>query len=115
MRGEFDKAQVSFDAARADGGESAVDPEVALFGLAMKRGDADAAAQHLATLKGLANAEQLTLDNYLQIGDALVAGIYIFFGLLQIWMFAWWQKRGQVRPTTELVTSTYGRPLVRRG
>jgi hypothetical protein len=69
MRGEYDKAQVSFDAARADGGESAVDPEVALFGLAMERGAADAAAQHLATLKGLANAEQLTLDDYLQIGE----------------------------------------------
>jgi hypothetical protein len=53
--------------------------------------------------------------NYLQVGDALVAGIYVGFGLLQIWMFSWWQKRGRVKPTTELVTSSYGRPLVRRG
>jgi hypothetical protein len=53
--------------------------------------------------------------NYLQLGDALVAGIYIAFGLLHLWVFAWWQKRGRVKPTTELVTSTYGRPLVRRG
>jgi hypothetical protein len=53
--------------------------------------------------------------NYLQIGDALVAGIYIGFGLLHLWIFAWWQKRGRVKPTTELVTSSYGRPLVRRG
>ena len=60
---------MSFDAARADGGESAVDPEVALFGLAMERGDADAAAHHLTTLKGLANAEQLSWDSYLQIGE----------------------------------------------
>ena len=37
MRGEFDKAQESFEAALADGGESAADPEVALFGLAMER------------------------------------------------------------------------------
>ena len=69
MRGEFDKAQESFEAALADGGESAADPEVALFGLAIEREDADAATRHLTTLKALAGAEQLTLDNYLQIGE----------------------------------------------
>ena len=44
MRGEFDRARSAFEAARADGGESAVDPEVALFGLAMELEDVDAAA-----------------------------------------------------------------------
>ena len=46
-----------------------MDPEVALFGLAMEREDADAATRHLTTLKALAGAEQLTWDNYLQIGE----------------------------------------------
>lgn len=52
--------------------------------------------------------------NYLQIGDMLVAGIYIFFLGLQIKMWGWWQKRGAAKPTTEVATSTYGRPLVRK-
>ena len=69
VRGDYDKAQESFEAARADGGESAADPEVALFGLAMKREDAEAAPRHLSILKALAGAEQLTVDNYLHIGE----------------------------------------------
>ena len=69
MRGEFDRARSAFEAARADGGESAVDPEVALFGLAMEVEDGDAASRHLTTLKALAGAEQLSWDNYLQIGE----------------------------------------------
>ncbi|MGD9704921.1 MAG: hypothetical protein AB7Q42_05545 [Acidimicrobiia bacterium] len=52
--------------------------------------------------------------NYLQVGDALVAGIYGFFLGLQIWMWSWWQKRGATTTTTEVATSTYGRPLVRK-
>ena len=69
MRGEYDKAQVSFEAALADGGESAVDPEVALLGLAMERGDDEAVTGQVTTLKALAKAEQLSVDNYLQIGE----------------------------------------------
>lgn len=52
--------------------------------------------------------------NYLQVGDALVVLIYGFFLGLQIWMWSWWQKRGTKAPTTELATSTYGRPLVKK-
>jgi hypothetical protein len=53
--------------------------------------------------------------SYLQVGDAITALMYIFFLGLQIYLFSWWQKRGKVKPTTELATSTYGRPLVRKG
>jgi hypothetical protein len=30
-----------------------------------------------------------------------------------MWLWAWWQKRDK-KPSTELVTSDYGRPLVKR-
>ena len=36
----------------------------------------------------------------------------IFFGLI-IFMWSWWQKRGRVT-TTEIETSSYGRPLVKK-
>lgn len=54
--------------------------------------------------------------NYLQIGDIVVTGIYGLFLGLFIWIFVWWQKRGEVqaRPA-ELPSSTFGRPLVRKG
>jgi hypothetical protein len=47
------------------------------------------------------------------IRDLLAVGIYV--GLLagQIWLWSWWQKRDQ-QASTELVTSDYGRPLVKR-
>jgi hypothetical protein len=51
--------------------------------------------------------------NYLQIGDALVAGLYIFFLGIQIWIWSWWQKRGNVK-STEVATSQFGRPLVKK-
>jgi hypothetical protein len=35
-----------------------------------------------------------------------------YFGLL-IFIFLWWQKRGQTT-TKELETSSYGRPLVKK-
>ena len=51
--------------------------------------------------------------NYLQVGSAIAAGIYIAFLGLQLYLFSWWQKRGRVKPTAERA-STYGRPLVRK-
>jgi hypothetical protein len=51
--------------------------------------------------------------NYLQVGDAIVAGIYVFFLGLQIYMWSWWQKRGRAK-RAEVEVSTYGRPLVRK-
>jgi hypothetical protein len=53
--------------------------------------------------------------SYLQVGDALVTAIYAFFLGLQLWLWAWWQRRGKVVASTEVATSTYGRPLVRKG
>jgi hypothetical protein len=54
--------------------------------------------------------------NYQQIGDIIVVGIYgVFLGLF-IWIFVWWQKRGAVQNAPrELPTSTFGRPLVKKG
>ena len=53
--------------------------------------------------------------NYLQVGDAIAAAIYIVLLGLQLYIFSWWQKRGKAKPSAELATSTYGRPLVRKG
>ncbi len=48
------------------------------------------------------------------IRDILVSGLYIIFGLAQIFLWLWWQKRGTPKTTTpELETSAYGRPLVK--
>ena len=51
--------------------------------------------------------------NWLQIGDIIVLGIYVFFVALQCVMWAQWQKRG-TKKSTEIETSTYGRPLVKK-
>ena len=49
------------------------------------------------------------------LGDIIVVMIYGLFLGLQIYMWSWWQKRGKAKPAPELPTSTYGRPLVRKG
>jgi len=49
------------------------------------------------------------------LGDIIVVVIYSFFLGLQIFIFSWWQKRGRAKPAAELPTSTFGRPLVRKG
>jgi hypothetical protein len=51
--------------------------------------------------------------NYLQVGDAIVGGIYVFFLGMQIYMFGWWQKRGKTT-STAVATSAFGRPLVKK-
>lgn len=52
--------------------------------------------------------------NFLQVGDVLVVGIYGFFLGLQMRMWKFWQTRGDAKPSTDLATSTYGRPLVKK-
>jgi hypothetical protein len=47
------------------------------------------------------------------IRDFIVVGIYIALLGGQMWLWSSWQKRGQ-KPTTDIVTSDYGRPLVKR-
>ena len=51
---------------------------------------------------------------YEAVRDIVVVLIHvIYFGLL-IWVWHWWQHRGD-RPTgTEIETSSYGRPLVKK-
>ena len=53
---------------------------------------------------------------YQVIRDIIAVGIYAAFLGLQIWLWSWWQKRGKkAAAAPELTTSTYGRPLVRKG
>ncbi len=49
------------------------------------------------------------------LSDSIAAVIYIIYlvGMVVLWMR--WQNRGKAAPSTEVATSTYGRPLVRRG
>jgi hypothetical protein len=50
---------------------------------------------------------------YEALRDIVVVVLHvIFFGLI-IFIWSWWQKRGRVT-TTEIATSSYGRPLVKK-
>lgn len=69
LRGEYDEAHRTFEAAQADGGESAVEPVVAFLGLALERRDTEAAARHRDALRALAKADRLAAYDYLQIGE----------------------------------------------
>ena len=51
---------------------------------------------------------------YEAIRDIVVVLIHvIYFGLL-IWVWHWWQHRGDTPAGTEIETSSYGRPLVKK-
>jgi hypothetical protein len=51
---------------------------------------------------------------YQTVRDIVVVLIHVwYFGLL-IFLWGKWQKRGQAQPGTEVETSTYGRPLVKK-
>jgi len=71
MRGEYDEARRCFDAALADGGESACDPVANLFSLALDSGDEPAAAGHLARLRDLVRSDQGTVTTCLRVGETL--------------------------------------------
>jgi len=47
------------------------------------------------------------------IRDLLAVLLYVALLGGQMYLWGWWQKRG-TKPSTELVTSDYGRPLVKR-
>jgi hypothetical protein len=51
--------------------------------------------------------------SYEAIRDIAVVVIHVYFIGLMIYMFVWWQKRGE-KVTKEIETSSYGRPLVRK-
>jgi hypothetical protein len=46
--------------------------------------------------------------NMQHVRDTLVVLVYVY-------LWAWWQKRGTAETTTEVATSDFGRPLVRKG
>ena len=51
--------------------------------------------------------------SYEAVRDIIVLVIHGIFFALMVYLFAWWQKRGVVKPK-EIETSSYGRPLVRK-
>ena len=53
--------------------------------------------------------------SYEAVRDTVVVLLHVwYFGLI---LFLWkvWQGRGDAKPSTEIATSTYGRPLVKKG
>ena len=53
--------------------------------------------------------------SYEAIRDIAVIVIHAYYFGLIIYLWAMWQKRGTEKPSTELATSSYGRPLVKKG
>lgn len=55
--------------------------------------------------------------NYLHLKDLIAVLIYVVGLGLQIWIWAWWNDRQKKADEAAAVvpTSTYGRPLVRKG
>jgi hypothetical protein len=52
--------------------------------------------------------------SYEAVRDIVVLVIHgVYIGLM-IYLFVWWQKRGEKAASKELETSTYGRPLARK-
>ncbi len=53
--------------------------------------------------------------NYEAIRDIIAVGIYVVFLGINMWLWAWWQNRGKRAETAPaIVTSDYGRPLVKK-
>lgn len=52
--------------------------------------------------------------SYEAVRDIIVVVIHAYFIGLMIWLFVWWQKRGEKVAGAELEKSTYGRPLVKK-
>ncbi|HSB85939.1 MAG TPA: hypothetical protein VLD86_06520 [Ilumatobacteraceae bacterium] len=53
--------------------------------------------------------------SYEAIRDTVVVLLHVWYFGLIIYLWGVWQKRGETKPGTEVATSTYGRPLVRKG
>jgi hypothetical protein len=53
--------------------------------------------------------------SYEAIRDIVVIVIHLYFFGLLIFLWSKWQKRGDGTPGTEVATSTFGRPLVKKG
>ena len=52
--------------------------------------------------------------SYQELRDIVVVVIHVIFFGLQIWVWSFWQKRGDKSTSTAVATSTYGRPLVKK-
>jgi hypothetical protein len=53
--------------------------------------------------------------SYEAVRDIVVVVLHVvYFGLILV-LWKVWQGRGDTKPSTEVATSTYGRPLVRKG
>ena len=52
--------------------------------------------------------------SYQELRDIVVVLIHVFFFALQIFIWMWWQNRNKKAVSTELETSSYGRPLVKK-
>lgn len=53
--------------------------------------------------------------SWLVVRDIIAVGIYVVAVAGQVWMWAWWQKRGKTKPAQAELTSSFGRPLVKKG
>jgi len=62
--------------------------------------------------KALGGGFPMTIS-YEALRDILVVVIHVYFIALMVFMFVWWQKRGE-RGAKEIEVSTYGRPLVKK-
>lgn len=53
----------------------------------------------------------------LHIRDLIAVHLYVVPFSVQVWLWAWWNKREQAAATKakQIPTSTYGRPLVKKG
>lgn len=53
---------------------------------------------------------------YRTVSDSIAGAFYVVFLGAQIWLWVNWQNRGKAADkTTDVVTSAYGRPLVKQG
>ncbi len=52
--------------------------------------------------------------SYQELRDVVVVLIHVFFFALQVFIWIQWQNRGKKVASTELETSSYGRPLVKK-
>ena len=48
------------------------------------------------------------------VRDLIATVMYVVLLGLNVYLWVWWQKRGQKKETPAIETSTYGRPIVRK-
>lgn len=53
--------------------------------------------------------------SYEAVRDIVVVVIHLWYFGLMIFLWSMWQKRGETSASTEVATSTFGRPLVKKG